>query len=492
MESFIQEASDGTLFKKHAFSKEGRYDPREVLVKLVLDGYGEPDRIVWGKRNHHVMWQSVKYVVWGHHSPAFKNINRNMKLEKLTCFSIFCERTILDFQHDEIGKVEQWVNGFREFKGQTRDDVNRFIERLRKYKPTILPKRVRQIKEIITRPRANMSVDLAEEGIVGRPRANTSVDFGEEIVGRPRTPHNLDVERDLGPGLILDDREELKMLRQKFARLSFVPTNYEKQRFAQLTESQRDTKIDVKNDDSTSMLCCCTDVISLFIAYCIHSVAIIALFAATFPWTAILLCANIHSSPCRFGHLIIGFSFILNTCLLFGPFHFWESTHSLDQHLIAELSVSMTGFAWFLCHTKCCCGGKYTNVPQSWLLEVCCVTPPKSTLAFEEDERYTGKFYFLQLASTFAFLISISVGLTFALCLELFRISDRHPLTQLILYGSCTIFVWFLILRVFCTSLVSTFGNAFSTPTAEQPLLSDGIYSSVASTVMQHTESEPP
>ena len=62
----------------------------------------EPLRLVWGTGNRHIMWDDIKLISWGHHTPTFTGMELVDLPDPALCFSVVSQNTkrglILDLQ----------------------------------------------------------------------------------------------------------------------------------------------------------------------------------------------------------------------------------------------------------------------------------------------------------------------------------------------------------------------------------------------------------
>jgi len=494
--TFVDIATEGTSFQRHTFNEWGKYEPKTILLKIDFDEEGNPLQISWGPLNRHrIEWNQVKIITWGLHSPALMNLEKHHKLEELKFFSIFCKRTVVDFEHGDIAKVDLWVTGLRFLLKQSLDDVDRFLRKIHKVPPTPLKlpngesKMIRVPSSRIVKPKYETFQDLKEDNQRERDRHILNVGYSSEIVPGWLEPSDYEP-------LAIDHEDErinflrkemnyihveLLKLRDRHEENSFVAESSSRNRMAELTSQLRKKQAELQAlEAEIEHSSVCLNIFSTSIAYFIHYFSVFLLLVCTFPWTSILYCvikdrgdrADFVSE--LFGKITIAFSFTLNICLLFGPFHFWNTTHHIDHHFIAEASAGVVAFTWLYIHARFCQGEQDNFSTQKWLLDLCCVQAPPDEFLSKDDEY--GKLYFLRIASTLAFLVALSSGFVFALLLELFRISDSHSTLQLVAFGTAVCVVWFIILRVICQSLVYTFGDE-DEESLHKPLLpSDNLF----------------
>lgn len=447
--------------------------------------------------------------------------------------------TIIDLQHDDIKVAEKWVKGLRSFLGQSEEEANMFVARLHKEPPTPKdspknkkkPPETSQPKETIIIAGESDKLDKMDStGLYYEDLRETSRQM------RQRDPHTMHIHgaSEIAPAWVApvmyvphdeyssnpdirtlqvkmnDAHAQLENLRLGNTRASFDPTETSKDRLFDLNEEMMRMKLEVERLEALDKEAYkpSRNCLTTFVAYCIHFLSVLILLLCTFPWTSMLICSRKERKPPHLWHLseiVLSFSFLANTFLLFGPLHFWESTDTLDHHMISELAVFTIAFIWLLIHIRCCGNSKGEHYAQKVLLYSCCIRSPhgvfsKPNLFDHEDPEQLKtccglvteeNLYFLRLTSTLAFLIAFSGGLFFALACELWLLVGMFSPWQLGGFGLAFALVWFFFLRLFCHSLVMTFGNHLKDNPYE-PLLIDHDHSQASVSFFTHAESEPP
>jgi len=241
-------------------------------------------------------------------------------------------------------------------------------------------------------------------------------------------------------------------------------------------------------EDEPKNHCC-----AIFIAETVHSLCVLILTVLTFPWNLPMFCfpkAKNNRAIQGLVKLLLAFSLLINMFILFVP-HYTTGPSFLTSYDVHEDSVQMwercltvVAVMWALINMQvfsCFCGPG--PAIQQAFVDFCGVSGPSRIMREEMYDEYDSyfrlftacglsesNFFFLRLSSTLALLISITAGLAVGFGFQIARVYSDYPPVLIISFVGGGIAIWFVIMRIICHSLISTFGS-YSLQSMGSPLL---------------------
>merc|ERR1719285_1026417 len=239
-------------------------------------------------------------------------------------------------------------------------------------------------------------------------------------------------------------------------------------------------------EDEPKNHCC-----SIFIAETVHSACVLILTVLTFPWNLPMFCfSSKNKAVAGLVKLLLAFSLLINVFILFGPLHTTGpsilTSYDVDEDSIQmwERCLIVVAVTWALINMQvfsCFCGPG--PAIQQAFLDFCGVSGPSRIMRGEMYDEYDSyfrlfsacglsesNFFFLRLTSTIALLISITAGLAVAFGFQIAGLYDDYPPVILISFAGGGIAIWFVVMRIICHSLISSYGS-YSLQSMGSPLL---------------------
>jgi len=239
-------------------------------------------------------------------------------------------------------------------------------------------------------------------------------------------------------------------------------------------------------EDEPKNHCC-----SIFIAETVHSACVLILTVFTFPWNLPMFCfSSKNKAVAGLVKLLLAFSLLINVFILFGPLHTTGpsilTSYDVDEDSIQmwERCLIVVAVLWALINMQvfsCFCGPG--PAIQQAFLDFCGVSGPSRIMRGEMYDEYDSyfrlfsacglsesNFFFLRLTSTIALLISITAGLAVVFGFQIASLYDDYPPVVITSFVGGGIAIWFVVMRIICHSLISTYGS-YSLQSMGSPLL---------------------